>query len=90
VFVQHFLSVVGVGFIFPDISSSFLLGFFHCFPCHEMFSFHSGLNCVRLNAKSNDKYSFAKFKGDGVSYVSNIVNGQYTNVPYGPAPSTAL
>jgi hypothetical protein len=75
--------------LIQSILSVFLcLSFFFLLFCC-LFLFQSGLNCIRLNAKTNDKYSFAKFKGDGVSYVSNIVNGQYTNTPYGPTPSTA-
>jgi hypothetical protein len=45
------------------------------------------ISCTRLDAKANDKYSFASFKGTGVKYTSNIVSGKFTNVPYGPTSS---
>lgn len=47
------------------------------------------INCVRLSAKNNDKYSFSTFKGDGVKYTNNIVSGKFTNIAYGPTSSTS-
>jgi hypothetical protein len=48
-------------------------------------TFQNILTCTRLNGKKNEKYSFATFTGDGVSYSSSIVTGAYTKDAYGPA-----
>lgn len=43
------------------------------------------LTCTRLSAKNEDTFSFATFKGrTTVEYPSNVVNGVFTNLPYGP------
>lgn len=42
------------------------------------------LSCVRLDPKSGDTFSFSSWSGAGVSYPSNVVNGVFTNLPYGP------
>lgn len=44
----------------------------------------SDLSCVRLDPKSGDTFSFSSWSGAGVSYPSNVVNGVFTNLPYGP------
>lgn len=46
---------------------------------------YKNLQCTRLDAKSRDTFSFATWKGTNtVAYTSNIVNGNFTNLPYGP------
>lgn len=46
---------------------------------------YQGLQCTRLNAKSRDKFSFATWKGEHtVVYPSDIITGNFTNLPYGP------
>lgn len=48
----------------------------------------SDVHCTRLSAKTQDRFSFATWKGiegsGAVDYTSNIVAGKFTNVPYGP------
>eukprot|EP01034_Spumella_vulgaris_P030777 gene30777-38041_t len=46
-------------------------------------TFHD-INCVRLSATSVDQYSFSTWSGQGVSYTSDITEGAFTTLPYGP------
>ncbi len=43
-----------------------------------------GVQCVRLNAKLTDRFSFANWNGDGVKYVIDVVSGVITTDAYGP------
>lgn len=62
--------------------------FLFCFGKMFIFSFwhfcFKDISCVRLSAKSMDKYSFASWTGQGVSYVSDITEGAFISLPYGP------
>ena len=42
------------------------------------------VGCVRLNSRSNDKFSFKSWSGDGVKYSLDIKNGKIQSAPYGP------
>lgn len=44
------------------------------------------VECTRLSAKQNDKFSFATFDQElgGVTYINNITAGHYGDFPYGP------
>jgi len=51
------------------------------------------IECVRLEGRKNDTYSFASFTGDGVHYVNSIADGRYTNpwsTIYGPQEDADL
>lgn len=42
------------------------------------------ITCQRLDSKTQDTFSFASWKGQGVIYPQNIISGKLTNSPYGP------
>lgn len=42
------------------------------------------LSCQRLDGKKGDTVSFASFASSGAAYVSTVLEGQFTNLPYGP------
>jgi cyanophycinase-like exopeptidase len=46
-----------------------------------------GIQCVRLSGQDGDEFSFKTWSGKGVSYTSDIVQGKFLNVPYGPTSS---
>ena len=49
----------------------------------------TGIACTRLSGALQSTYSFQSFQAlsDGVDYVNDIVQGNFTTAPYGPTPA---